>query len=83
MVGVREDLNLEFNYPLPTHGEQLKPYKTLRDSIYHLKDAPGEYYPGPFDYQYKERQRKRLWDEVSYCIKASQKFVPLHPAGVK
>src|SRR5699024_1537822 len=46
LVGVRNDINFEYEFPEPTHGEDLflKPYVTLRDAIADLEQDPGDYF---------------------------------------
>lgn len=84
IVGVREDIAFEYDFPFPTHGDGLglKPYVTLRDSIGHLKPSEiGEYDQSGFSSRYLSRNRKRSWDEVSYTIQASGRQAPMHPSG--
>jgi DNA (cytosine-5)-methyltransferase 1 len=84
IVGVRKDINFKYTLPFPTHGEGLglKPYKTLNDSIGHLKPSEiGECDESGFSSRYLSRNRKRRWDEVSFCIQASGRHAPLHPSG--
>ncbi|MGP4073965.1 DNA cytosine methyltransferase [Piscibacillus sp. B03] len=85
IVGVREDVDFEYHFPLPTHGDSLemKPYVTLKDAIGHLKPTEiGEYDNSGFSSRYLSRNRKRNWDEVSFTIQASGRHAPLHPSGV-
>jgi DNA (cytosine-5)-methyltransferase 1 len=84
IVGVREDINFDYDFPLPTHGNGLglKPYVTLRDAIGHLKPSEvGEVYDSTFSSRYLSRNRKRAWNEVSFTIQASGRHAPLHPSG--
>lgn len=81
IIGVRKDLDLQFYFPLPSYGEDLKQYRTLKDAIWHLKENPGSYYNGSYTTRYMARQRKRMWNQVSYCIVASADKNPQHPAG--
>ncbi|MEF3329673.1 DNA cytosine methyltransferase [Oceanobacillus oncorhynchi] len=84
IVGVRKDINFNYKFPYPTHGEGLgmKPYATLRDAIGHLKASEiGEYDQSGFSSRYLSRNRKRGWDEVSFTIQASGRHAPLHPSG--
>lgn len=81
LVGVRKDLDLNFFFPKPKYGPNLKPYKTFKDNIWHLRDKPGEFFEGHFTSRYMSRQRKRKWNEVCYCIMASAEQNPLHPDG--
>jgi len=84
IVGVRNDITPHFNYqfPEPTHGPGLLPYKTLRDSLNGMPlDPQGEYGTTPFHGHYLTRNRKQSWDKPSYTIVAHADHVPLHPAG--
>ncbi|AWP30814.1 hypothetical protein B9D94_06915 [Paenibacillus sp. Cedars] len=84
IIGVRDDIDFEYNLPAPTHGNLpgQKPYVTLRDAIGHLKQTEiGEIYDSTFSSRYLSRNRKRSWDEVSFTIQASGRHAPLHPSG--
>ncbi|MER1986410.1 MAG: DNA cytosine methyltransferase [Solibacillus sp.] len=82
IVGVREDLVFDYQYPAPTHGEELLPYVTLRDAIGDLAKAPGPYFTGTYSSIYMSRNRKKRWDEQSFTIQASGRQAPLHPGGL-
>ena len=43
----------------------------------------NDFYAGPFDKYYFERNRRRDWNEVSYTIVASANVIPLHPNSPK
>ncbi|MEY8743896.1 DNA cytosine methyltransferase [Bacillales bacterium AN1005] len=85
IIGVRQDISKEFKYvlPEPTHGDHFKkPYVTIKDTIGHLKpNEIGEVYESGFSSRFLSRNRKRLWDEVSFTIQASGRHAPLHPSG--
>ncbi|WP_189319630.1 DNA cytosine methyltransferase [Bacillus paralicheniformis] len=84
IVGVREDVDFKYQFPLPTHGEGIgmKPYVTMEDAIGHLKPSEiGEYDDSGFSSRYLSRNRKRNWDDVSFTIQASGRHAPLHPSG--
>lgn len=82
IVGVRKDINFEYEFMEETHGEGKLPYVTLRDTIYGLPlDPVGEYPTYGFSPRYMSRNRKRGWEEVSFCIQASARHAPLHPHG--
>lgn len=83
IVGVREDINFEYEFPSPTHGmdENQKPYVTLNDAISNLIQNPGECYEGSFSSIYLSRNRKKDWNEQSFTIQASGRQAPLHPSG--
>ena len=46
IIGVRNDLDFNYEFPNPTHGDDhgLLNYITLRDAIYDLIDEPGEFF---------------------------------------
>jgi DNA (cytosine-5)-methyltransferase 1 len=83
LVGVRNDIDFEYEYPDPTHGEGLglEPYVTLEDAIGDLVEDPGPYFTGSFSTIYLSRNRKKRWDEQSFTIQASGRQAPLHPDG--
>lgn len=84
IVGIRNDIANEFHYdfPTPTHGPGLLPYKTLHDAIGNMPiDPQGEYVTTPFHGHYLTRNRKQSWDKPSYTIVAHADHVPLHPSG--
>ncbi|WP_456363808.1 DNA cytosine methyltransferase [Priestia aryabhattai] len=83
LIGVRNDLGFEYEFPKPTHGEGigLKPFVTLRDAIGDLEDNPGMYYEGSYSSKYMGRNRKKSWDDQSFTIQASGRHAPIHPAG--
>lgn len=82
IVGVREDLDFDYVYPKATHGENLKPFKTLKDAIGDLMNDPGPYYKGSYSSMYMSRNRKKKWTEQSFTIQASGRQAPLHPEGL-
>lgn len=83
IVGVREDIDFEYEFPNPTHGTEVgqEPYMTLRDAIGDLQSDPGEWYEGSFSSIYLSRNRKKHWDDQSFTIQASGRQAPLHPGG--
>jgi DNA (cytosine-5)-methyltransferase 1 len=83
IIGVREDLDVEYQFPTKTHGEEGSPYVTLKETIGNLP-APkkGEYWDDDrFSFFYMSRNRRRSWDEVSFTIQASGRHAPLHPSS--
>ena len=83
IVGVRNDLNMDYVFPKKTHGKPpLKPYATLKDAIGDLPEPKeGEYYDHTgFSSRYMSRNRIRRWDQVSFTIQASGRHAPLHPS---
>lgn len=81
IVGVREDLGLEYQFPLPTHGlGRDNPHKTIEQAIADLPSWPeGEFYARDFHWYYLSRNRRRDWHEVSKTIVANPRHMPLHP----
>lgn len=82
IVGIRSSEHKTFVFPKPTHGpeEGLQPYSTLRNAIWHLRDAPaGSYDDEPFHWYYLSRNRRRSWDEQATCVVANWRHVGLHP----
>lgn len=81
LVGIRSSERKCFEFPTPTHGVGTRrPYRTLRDVIWDLKDAPdGSYDPEPLHWYYLSRNRRREWDQQSPCVVAHWRHVGLHP----
>lgn len=84
LVGVRKDIEFEYGFPSPTHGEgfPLKPYVTLRDAIGDLEENPGEYFTGSYSTIFMSRNRKKNWEDQSFTIQASGRQAPIHPGGL-
>ncbi len=84
LVGVREDINFEYDFPEPTHGNGflLKPYITLKEAIGDLEEIPGDYFTGSYSTIFMSRNRKKNWDEQSFTIQASGRQAPIHPGGL-
>ena len=57
IVGILKELNLDYNFPEPTHTKET--YITLREAIGDLEDNPGECYEGSFSSMFMSRNRKR------------------------
>ena len=83
LVGVRNDLDFEYEFPEPTHGKGLllKPYVTLQEAIGDLEKDPGPYFKGSYSTIFMSRNRKKGWDEQSFTIQASGRQAPIHPGG--
>lgn len=80
IVGIRSDFAIDYEFPLPTHGNNLKPYTTIRDAIGHLPEWPiGEFYDSDFHWYYLSRNRRQDWEEISKTIVANPRHMPLHP----
>ncbi|GAO97908.1 modification methylase HaeIII [Caedimonas varicaedens] len=84
IVGFLNDINFEF----PTLDNK---FKTLKDTIFDLKDNAKsynakeldkfnhEYYTGGFSTIFMSRNRVRSWHEQSFTIQAGGRHAPLHP----
>lgn len=95
-VGIREDLDFEFQFPQP-----LKKKVTLEQKIGDLQDTvvpakegnktkkenckvPNhEYMIGGFSSMFMSRNRVRSWDEQSFTIQAGGRHAPIHPQAPK
>jgi len=95
IVGTRNDLDFDFNFPIRTHGKagetvfadgkarKLKPYVALKKAIGGMP-APrkGEVYESGYSSIYMSRNRKRSWDQVSFTIQAGARQAPQYPGGL-
>lgn len=80
IVGIRNDIDFEFQFPAPTHGIEGQHFKTIKDSLQGFIDWPiGEYLDEPFHWYYMSRNRRQDWNELSKTIVSSARHVPLHP----
>lgn len=83
IVGIRSGEGMRYSFPAPTHGPNSlagAPFKTLRDTIWGLRDAPsGSYNDQPFHWYYLSRNRRRTWGQQSPCIVAHWRHVGIHP----
>ncbi|MHB1403686.1 MAG: DNA cytosine methyltransferase [Thiobacillus sp.] len=81
IVGIRNDLDVEYFFPEPTHGgDRSASYVTIRDAIGDLPEWPeGEFYARDFHWYYLSRDRRRGWDQPSKTIVANPRHMPLHP----
>lgn len=81
IVGIRNDLGVEYNFPEPTHGEgRAQPYTTIRQVIGDLPEWPvGEFYDLDFHWYYLSRNRRQGWEDTSKTIVANPRHMPLHP----
>ncbi|RBN42443.1 DNA (cytosine-5-)-methyltransferase [Priestia megaterium] len=85
IVGVRNDIEFEYTYPEPTHGEVgsiLKPFVTLEEAIGDLRENPGPYFTGSYSTIFMSRNRKKNWNDQSFTIQASGRQAPIHPGGL-
>ena len=80
LVGVRSDVDFEYEFPVTTHGPGRRPYATQRKAIGDLPRWPaGEFNQEPFHWYYLSRRRRVPWGEQSPCIVGHWRHVPLHP----
>jgi len=95
-VGIREDLDFEFQFP-----KALKEKVTLEQKIADLQESvvpakegnktnkenckvPNhEYMIGGFSSMFMSRNRVRSWDEQSFTIQAGGRHAPIHPQAPK
>lgn len=84
LVGVRNDIDFEYNFPDITHGydvEGLEEVVTLQDAIGDLQEEPGAYFTGSYSTIFISRNRKKMWSQPSFTIQASGRQAPIHPGG--
>lgn len=81
IVGIRNDYNLEYEFPKPTHGTLDGPTKkTIHDAIGDMPEWPeGEFYDLDFHWYYLSRNRRNDWTDQSKTIVANPRHMPLHP----
>lgn len=81
IVGIRSSEKKKFAFPNPTHGPNRKhPYVSMRDVIWHLRNAPdGSFNTDPFHWYYLSRNRRHEWDDLSPCVVANWRHTALHP----
>ena len=81
IVGLRDDLGLDYHFPAPTHGPgRAQPHVTIREAIGDMPAWPeGEFYAREFHWYYLSRDRRRGWEEQSKTIVANERHMPLHP----
>lgn len=81
IVGIHSSERKRFTFPEPTHGPLRKnPHATLREKIWHLREATdSSYNTEPFHWYYLSRNRRRTWRQQSPCIVAHWRHVGLHP----
>lgn len=81
IVGLRDDFDCAYEFPLPTHGAgRPLPHGSIRESIGCMTEWPeGEFYARDFHWYYLSRNRRRGWDEPSKTIVANPRHMPLHP----
>lgn len=87
IVGVRSDLEFNYEFPSPTHyqdDETSKPFITVRQALDGMPIWPeGEFNDEPFHWYYLSRDRRCDWDSVAKTIVSRARHVPLHPCSPK
>lgn len=84
-VGIRSDLDVDFEFPEPTHrvapSGRLPKCPTIRDAIGDMPLWPDEeeYDRQPFHWYYLSRDRYRGWDEQARTVVAASRHAALHP----
>ena len=84
LVGIRDDLEVEYSFPEPTHGlGKPKPHISLREALKWMRHWPdeSEFYNKDFHWYYLSRNRRQGWDDVSKTIVANPRHMPLHPVS--
>jgi DNA (cytosine-5)-methyltransferase 1 len=82
LVGIRSDLDFEYNFPKPTHGPGLTPFVTQREVLNGLPSWPiGEFNKERLHWYYLSRRRRMPWGSQSPCIVGHWRHVPLHPSS--
>lgn len=95
IVGVRHDVNDQFDFPSPTHCKpslikkrDILPWASHGEAIRHLPSNPvGEYYERPhdpegnFSWYFMSRNRRHRWDSPAYTVVANFRHITLHPAS--
>lgn len=81
IVGVRDDLGVDYEFPEPTHGEgRAAAHLTIKDAIGDMPAWPeGEFYARDFHWYYLSRNRRQDWHQASKTIVANPRHMPLHP----
>lgn len=91
-VGIREDLDFEFQFPEPMK-EKVTLKQAISDLQYSVIPAKEgnrtnkenclvsnhEYMIGGFSSMFMSRNRVRTWDEQSFTIQAGGRHAPIHP----
>lgn len=85
IVGIRQDIDVEYMFPTPTHGNDLEnPFNSIKLALKGLPDWPeGEYYELDFHWYYLSRNRRADWNELSKTIVSNARHIPLHPISPK
>ncbi|WP_420263778.1 DNA cytosine methyltransferase [Candidatus Magnetominusculus dajiuhuensis] len=80
IAGVRNDIDVNYEFPSPTHGAGKLPHINQQDVLKDLPEWPeGEFYDLSFHWYYLSRNRRREWDKPSATILSNARHMPLHP----
>lgn len=81
IVGIRSDLQAEYQFPTPTHGPGMEQVVTQADFLSETDGTwpDGEFYDKAFHWYYLSRNRYRNWNEPSKTVLANARHMPLHP----
>lgn len=84
IVGLRDDLGLEYQFPEPTHGtNRANSHTTMKDAIGDMPEWPeGEFYDREFHWYYLSREPRRESDKLSKTIVANPRHMPLFIAMI-
>lgn len=99
IVGIRNDIQVNFSFPSPTQEQPLSLRHVIGDleqyepqmlsvyanvgSVNNCPVANHDVFDGPYDVKYMSRNRVRNWNEPSFTIQAQAKNEPLHPSAPK
>jgi DNA (cytosine-5)-methyltransferase 1 len=83
IVGVRSDLDFEFEFPRPTHGPGRKQgYRSQFSALANMRRDPEDgYCQEKMHWYYLSRNRRQPWGQPSQCIVGHWRHVPLHPSS--
>jgi DNA (cytosine-5)-methyltransferase 1 len=81
IVGVRSDLDFEYEFPEPKFGPTTgQKFRSQKKALLGLPAWPtGEFNDEPFHWYYLSRNRRHSWGRPSPCIVGHWRHVPLHP----
>lgn len=84
IVGIRDDIDFNYQFPQPTYGTSSQQYKSIKEALDGLDEWPeGEFYDEPFHWYYMSRNRRQGWKDLSKTIVSSARHMPLHPISPK
>jgi len=85
IVGVRSNLDVTYQFPMPSHGDTAdQPHVSIGSALEGMPLWPdGEFNQEPFHWYYMSRNRRRDWHELSKTIVSRARHMPLHPVSPK